>query len=250
MHLEANNNSRTASTAPTVTTRSTSPQEASNRAAKTVNKNKEKFTAAAQSQNEEEEEEEEEVFLPTAIVSVDNNGKTTDIRELILETQDPKATSSRKMQHNTLVEKKTDGRVFGLGVQEANNSKGSVNLILKTKDEDFINVRATALAILTSNLPSHHVNVSGWTKLQNLSLADPNFNQPFTVDLIIGARHYEELIIGDNRIKEPQKSTTYRLSCFGWLLMRRESQLEKKNTQLESFFICSEPDNLQRFWEI
>ena len=46
LHLEANNNSRTALTAPTVTT---SPQEASQQAAKIVNKNKEKFTAAAQS---------------------------------------------------------------------------------------------------------------------------------------------------------------------------------------------------------
>ena len=78
LHLEANNNSRTTSTAPTVTTSSTSPQEASNQASKTVNKSKEKFTAAAKTQNEEEE-----VFLPTAIVSVDNNGKTTDIRAIL-----------------------------------------------------------------------------------------------------------------------------------------------------------------------
>ena len=145
---------------------------------------------------------------------------------------------------------KADGRVFGLGVQEVNNSKGSVKLILKTKDEDFINIRTTVLAKLTCNLPSHLVNVSGWTKLQDLSLADPNFNQPFTVDLIIGAGHYEELMIGDSRIKEPKKPITYRLSCFGWLVIGRESQLEKKITQLQSFFICSEPDNLQRFWEI
>ena len=57
-------------------------------------------------------------------------------------------------------------------------------------------------------------------------------------------------MIGDNRIKEPQKPITYRLSCFGWLVIGRESKLEKKSTQLQSFFICSEPDNLQRFWEI
>ena len=70
---------RTTATAPTVTTSSTSPQEASNQAPKTVNKSKEKLTAAAQSQNEAEEE----VFFPTAIVSVDNNGKTTDIRAIL-----------------------------------------------------------------------------------------------------------------------------------------------------------------------
>ena len=79
---------------------------------------------------------------------------------------------------------------------------------------------------------------------------DPDFNQPSTADLIIGARHYEELIIGDNKRKEPQKPITYRLSCCGWLVIGCESQLEKKRTQLQSFFICSESDNLQRIWEI
>ena len=57
-------------------------------------------------------------------------------------------------------------------------------------------------------------------------------------------------MIGDNRIKEPQKPITYHLSCFGWLVIGRESHLEKKSTQLQSFFICSETDNLLRFWEI
>ena len=227
LHLEANNNSRTASTAPTVTTSSTSPQEASNQTAKTVNKNKEKFTAAAQSQNEEEEE----VFLPTAIVSVDN-GKTTDIRAILDSVSESNIITGDAVQRLGLKKEKANGRVFGLGVQEVNNSKGSVNLILKTMDEDFINIRATVLAKLTSNLPSHHVNVSHSTKPQDVSLADPNFNQPSTADLIIGAGHYEKLMIGDNRIKEPQKPITYRLSCFGWLVIGRESQLEKKSTQL------------------
>ena len=66
------------------------------------------------------------------------------------------------------------------------------------KDEDFISIRATVLAKLTSNLPSHRVNVSSWIQLQDLNLEDANFNQPSTVDLIIGAGHYEEFMIGDN----------------------------------------------------
>ncbi|XP_075260576.1 uncharacterized protein LOC142352093 [Convolutriloba macropyga] len=248
LHLEANNNSRTTSTAPTVTTSSTSPQEASNQAAKTVYKNKEKITAAAQSQIEEEEDE--EVYLPTAIVSVDNNGRTTNIRAILDSGSQINLITEDAVKSFGLKKEKADGRVFGLGVQEVNNSKGSVNLILKTKDEDSISIRATVSAKLTSKLPSHHVNVSGWTKLQDLNHADTNFNQPSTVDLIIGAGHYEEMMIGENRIKELQKPITYRLSCFVWLAIGRESQLEKKSTQLQSFFICSEPDKLQRFWEI
>ena len=169
LHLEANNTPRTASTAPTATTGSTSPIEASNQASKTVNKSKEKFTAAAQSQNEGEEEE---VFLPTAIVSVDNNGKTTDIRAILDSGSQSNLIMEDAVQRLGL-KKKADGRVFGLGVQEVNNSKGSVNLILKTKDENIISIRATVLAKLTINLPSHLVNVSSWTKLQDLNLEDP-----------------------------------------------------------------------------
>ena len=130
---------------------------------------------------------------------------------------------------------KSDGRVFGLRVHEVNNSKGSVNLFLKTKDEDSISIRATVLANLTSNLPSHHSNVSGWAKLQDLNLADPNFNQLSNVDLIIGAGHYKELMIGDKRIKEPLMPITHRLFCFGCFVFGRESQLENKSTQLQSF---------------
>ena len=164
---------------------------------KTVNKNKEKFTAASQSQNEEEE-----VFLPTPIVSVGNNGKT-DIRAILDSWSQSNLITEDAVQRLGLKKEKADGRV-----QEVNNSKGSVNLILKLKDEDFIGIRTTVLAKLTSNLPSHHVNISGWAKLQDLKLVDSSFNQPSTVDLIIGTGHYEELMIGDNRIKEPQKPNT------------------------------------------
>ena len=245
LHLEASNNSRTASTAPTVTTSSTSPQEASNQASKTVNINKEKFTAAAQSQNDEDEEE--IVFLPTAIVSVDNNGNTTDIRAILDSEFQTNLITEDAVQCLGFKKEKAIGRDFEIGVQEVNKSKESENLILDTKDEDFISIRATVLSKLTTNLPLHHVNVLGWTKLQDLNLADPNVNQPSTVILIIGAGHYEELMIGGNRIKEPQKPSTYSLSCFGWLVIGPECQLEMKSTQLQSFFICSEPDTLQRF---
>ena len=138
----------------------------------------------------------------------------TTTEKQLFKTQDPEATSSRKMHYNDLDwKKKADGRLFQPGVQDVNNSKGSVNLILKTKDEDSMSNGATVLAKMTSNLPSHHVNVSGQTKLQDLNLANPNFNEPST-DLIIGAGYYEQLTFGENRIKEPQKPNTYHLSCL------------------------------------
>ena len=108
LHLEANNNSRTVSTVPTFTSSRTSPQEASNQASKTVNKSKEKVTAAAQSQNEEEEE----VFFPTAIVSVDNNGKTTDIRAILDSGSQSNLITEDAVQRPGLKKEQADNRVF------------------------------------------------------------------------------------------------------------------------------------------
>ena len=124
--------------------------------------------------------EEEEVFLPAKIVSDDSNGKTTDIRAILDSGSHSNLINGRCSTTPGIEKEKADGRVFGLGVQEVNNNKGSVNLILKTKDEDIISIRANVFAKMTNNLPSHNVNVSGWTKLQDLNLADPNLNQPST----------------------------------------------------------------------
>ena len=70
--------------------------------------------------------------------------------------------------------------------------------------------------------------------------------------MIFGGKHFEELIFGDDRIKEPQKQITYRLSCFGWLVIGRQSQSqpENKSTRIHYFFICSEPDSLEQFWKV
>ena len=78
-----------------------------------------------------------------------------------------------------------------------------------------------------------------------LQLADPDFKKPDQVDLIIGAGHYENLMVGNNRLKEPNISVIYRLSVFGWLVIGGKSV----QTSNSSCFVSSFEDNLQRFWE-
>ena len=117
-----------ASTESTVTTSSTSPQEASSQAPKKVNESNEIFTAQAQLQKEDEE-----VFLPSAIVSVDNKGKTTDIRIILGSGSQSNLITKDAIQRLGLKNEEADVRVFGFGVQEVNNSKRSINLIVERR---------------------------------------------------------------------------------------------------------------------
>ena len=54
-----------------------------------------------------------------------------------------------------------------------------------------------------------------------LQLAYPGFNIPREIDMIIGAAYYEDLIIGNNRIKEQTGSIFYRFSVLDWLVIGR-----------------------------
>ena len=158
LHLEANNNSSTASTA-TVTTSSTSPQEANSQASKTISKGKEKITA-----EEKLLKEEKEVFLPNAIVPLDNNGKTTELRA-ILDSGSQSNLITQDSLHCLGLKKKPTAEFFLTRTSRSQQQQKSVKVVLKSEDEDFIRIRATVLTKLTSNLPSHYLKVSSWTNL-------------------------------------------------------------------------------------
>ena len=80
--------------------------------------------------------------------------------------------------------------------------QGQVHLLIRPSDNAPISKAASILQKLTTNLPSRQFNIDNWTTVEELQLADPGFNDPQKIDMIIGAAHYEDLMIGKNRIKE------------------------------------------------
>ena len=100
---------------------------------------------------------------------------------------------------------------------------------------------------MTNDLLSRYI--SNWETVKEIKSADPDFNKPTQVDLIIGAGHYEDLV-GNNRLKEPNIPVTYRLSVFGWLVIGRENVQTYNSSHLQTYFVSSFEDSLQRFREI
>ena len=87
--------------------------------------------------------------------------------------------------------------------------------------------------------------------MEELQLGDPGFNDPQKIDMIIGAAHDEDLMIGNNRIKEQTGSINFRLSVSGWLVFGQKNS-NNGLTSLQQTFLVSDDSKtkLQRFWEI
>ena len=64
---------------------------------------------------------------------------------------------------------------------------------------------------MTNDLPSGYINTDNWETVEELQLADHNFNKPAQIDLIIGAGHYEDLMVANNPLKEANIPVNYRL---------------------------------------
>ena len=91
---------------------------------------------------------------------------------------------------------------FGLGGTELQDNPGKADLLITSKNGlSSINMSASVLSKMTDNLASRFIDTSLWETVKELRLADPEFNTPSSIDLLIAAAHYEDLMIGNNRLR-------------------------------------------------
>lgn len=143
----------------------------------------------------------------------------------------------------------TQTRIIGLGgIQTA---KGKVNLKINSimnpdcivQSEMFINTH------LVGPLPQVPVDTSEWPSIRRLPLADPNFDQPGPIDMILGAQFYSQIIQTDIR-RFPNGPTAQKTS-FGWIMF---GQANIPMCQIAITAVGVTNDDLMlgltRFWEM
>ena len=191
------------------------------------------------------------VFLQTALVPISINGETTLCRALLDSGSQSNLITENLVKRLGLQVRKQQVRIFGLGAKEELQHRGVTDFLLTPKNEPAIPVRAFVMSKLTNFLPSAKVSTSHWKHLPNLKLADPTFNTPSGIDLLIGAELYETVML-DARIKEAN-NITYRESLFGWVVIGGSTSMpiQSLTTCFSSLtFNPEENDPLKRFWEI
>lgn len=136
------------------------------------------------------------VLLETVVLSIiDKHGKEISVRALL----DSAAMSNfiTKRLANALATHQTVVNVAVAGIGESKKQiKRQISAMIKSRTTSF----STTLDFLimenhTANLPTASINSTSWT-MPNVPLADPTFNVPGIVDIVIGGECYHEIHTG------------------------------------------------------
>lgn len=158
------------------------------------------------------------VLLATAIVQVQtSDGELIPLRALIDQGGEASAISEKATQLLRLKRKNHHIDISHLD-ESHSKSTGIVSILLKSSTSQYtITTEALVMKSLVSQLPSKLINHFNWLHIEHLQLADPEFNKPGPIDLILGAEIYAEIILPEIR-KGPQGTPVAQETEFGWII--------------------------------
>ncbi|XP_037871131.1 uncharacterized protein LOC119629456 [Bombyx mori] len=161
-------------------------------------------------------------LLATALITVKNStGHYTVLRALIDQGSQANFISERAAQLLKVKGTPTKGTITGVGsTQTEVNLAVQLEILSRYKCNFKLNVEAYVMpSRLTTYLPSTTIADSTltWSHLKGLKLADPTFNQPGRVDMLLGVEVYAA-ILKNEVIRGPPGSPCAQHTSFGWIL--------------------------------
>ena len=188
------------------------------------------------------------VLLSTAMIKVKNiYGKYQSLRALIDPGSQASFITEAAINLLGIPRKNNKTMISGIGESGAGHTKGETNIILTSHFKSNFHLEVTALILskLTKTLPSEDSSkIDRWEK--NLMLADPSYNEPGPVDIIIGADSYYNIM--KKGMKKLKEGILAQDTHIGWIL---SGQLNSKMCyQVMSIVSCTElQKNLTEFFE-
>ncbi|XP_026333270.1 uncharacterized protein LOC113240236 [Hyposmocoma kahamanoa] len=150
--------------------------------------------------------------------------------------------------------------VSGLGGDQSTlASKSSVVIKIQSRlDPSFsITVKAHVLSKLTTFLPSSKVFVQALPTLPSIELADPSFDTPNRIDILLGAEVYSQILL-EGLIRGSSGSVVAQHTRLGWIL---SGKIHSENQEINHGETClnvvnlhlaqsNENELLKKFWEL
>ncbi|XP_055923102.1 uncharacterized protein LOC129953729 [Eupeodes corollae] len=140
--------------------------------------------------------------------------------------------------------------ILGLSSTEIGYTKGRISLNIHSRcNSSHLFVDAFILDKLTSNLPSKSIDVSSWSYISNLELADPNFNIAAPIDILLGGDKLWTIIKG-GQIRGPDGYPIAQSTSFGWVITGQFFEREESNHFLSCYSTIDIDNSMQRLWEL
>ena len=98
------------------------------------------------------------------------------------------------------------------------SSRGSVDFHIKSTHAKGRTLKLEALVLpkITSDVPSYNVAFdSKWKNLADLELADPDFETPGSIDILLGADIFSRTVLHGRR-SSPSGTPSAFKTTFGW----------------------------------
>lgn len=190
------------------------------------------------------------VLLGTACVNVANSsGDLITLRALIDPGSQVSFITMKAAQRLQLKTTSTNAKVFGIGHTYSGTSTKQVHLTMQSTLNPNIRLASNFLTIpqITGTIPQESFASPYFAHIQNLQLADPNYHQSCSVDLLLSAEIYGHIILPGLQKGEPNEPIAQNTS-IGWILIGGSPSSWANNNL--SHHTCIDIDTrLRAFWE-
>lgn len=203
-----------------------------------------------------------EVFLSTVLIDVCNplTNVTERVRALLdCGSQSSFITRSLQQRLSIIATPINTLNIVGIGNFSNNQVTESCQANLISLQSSFsLTYSFLILDELTGKLPKSFIDVSQfYTQLKNFKLADPKFNQPAEIDVLLGADIFWDILGCEQHALGP-KLPKLRSSQFGWLIT---GPIYSNSTQLKTLQCHATTNNklnsyknldkqIAKFWEL
>lgn len=198
------------------------------------------------------------VLLSTALVRVtDSAGRHRTARVLL----DNGSTSHYVTQHLCeelgLTKHVTGSTIVGINNQSSYCAE-SCDLTIQSNSGGYqATIKCFVLPEITRQLPSSYIDITDLPLPMGIQLADPAFNIPSTVDILLGAEIFWDIITA-NFIDLGKQQPKLQLTKLGWLVSgvvhtnTTQNSTTQNNTEHSSCYFLQNTDEslLTRFWEL
>lgn len=200
-----------------------------------------------------------QVILSTALIEVSNpiTGKTQQAR-VLLDCGSQSSFITKSLQQSLQLNSNSIDtlKVIGIGNNHSNNVMESCIASIQSLCSPFkTNLSCLVLNELTSELPKAPINKYLLNIPKHFKLADPTFDRPASVDILIGADLFWDLLGNDECSLSPT-GPKLRSSKLGWLLSGPVFSINPKHNIQSNHAITinsalNNIDNsLAKFWEL
>ncbi|XP_073814297.1 uncharacterized protein [Musca autumnalis] len=190
------------------------------------------------------------VVLSTAVVKIKVDEAEVECRALLDSGSQVNFITERLVKRLGISMQKSTININGIGATNTRTNH-RVNVALKSRINNYsTRLEAFVLPRILSPQPSQFINIEDWSIPKNLTLADPAFNRPDKIDILLGAEHYHELLsIG--QIKLAKNLPTMQNTVFGWVISGKIQEEQPRNLTCG---ICTTDESLDasiaRLWEL